>query len=313
MGKRKKLTAHNLIRPALEALIERIQRDAKRVVGSKDDDEAVHDFRVGLRRLRTLLRAARTVYGKKKVKRLEAQAKAFGDATSALRDAEVLADTLGATALDEPAQQVSSVWLAQVQSGEAELRAAAVDLIRGPDLGAMCEAVRKMLRSGPVREQTVGKFAEARFDDVRFGVRELLPVAPADIDRLHRLRIRFKRLRYTCEMLAQFMTVIDATGTRRKEREHARHAGTRFATTGRNAARMQKALGLLHDADQALLALAGAEMSEDDRLVIRGALTTLRGRIAQKSIEQLAKLPKRIVGTESVVAITGETQQPAPA
>lgn len=310
MGKHPKLTAHDLIRPAVDGLLERIQSDADRIVRVADDDEAVHDFRVGLRRLRTILRASRTIYGKKKVKRLEAAAKAFGDATSALRDAEVLEDTLRSAILDNRARVASEAWLDEVKAGEAALRDAAIALIEGPDLEAMCATTRKMLRAGPVAQPVIADYSAARFDDVRGGVRALLPVRDDDVDRLHRLRIRFKRLRYTCELLAQFMTVMDATGPRKKDRARAHQAATRFSSTARDAARMQKELGLLHDADQALLSLSSAPLPAPDRESIETALLDLRGRLVRKSITQLQKLPKRIVGRGPTV-VTVETPLPA--
>lgn len=306
MVRRGKLTAHELVRPAMTSLLVRIESDARRVVGQHDDEEAVHDFRVGLRRLRTMLRASRRLYGKTKVKRLEAAAKAFGDATSALRDAEVLDDTLRLAALDAHAQTVAAAWLGEVKAREADLRAGAVALINGPELAAMCTAARKMIAVEPKRNHAVSDYADDRFDDVRDGVRELLPVQGSDIERLHKLRIRFKRVRYTCEMLAQFMHVVDATGTRKKHRARALAAAGRFAESARLAARMQKELGLLHDADQAIIGLGRATMSDDDRAAVERALLALRARLVSRSLTLLAKVPDSIVGSGPVV-VTGET------
>src|SRR5262249_31837913 len=71
------LTAHQLLGPTLIELVDTARAASARVEesfrGQKGasgatgalDPEAVHDFRVALRRLRTLLRVARKVYGKK--------------------------------------------------------------------------------------------------------------------------------------------------------------------------------------------------------------------------------------------------------
>jgi CHAD domain-containing protein len=53
-----------------------------------DDTEAVHDFRVALRRLRSLLKAHRPRLGRK-VEKLRRKLGAIADKTSAARDAEV--------------------------------------------------------------------------------------------------------------------------------------------------------------------------------------------------------------------------------
>lgn len=312
MGRRSKLTAHSLVRPAVEGLLDRARSAADRVVRELDDDEAVHDFRVALRRLRTILRASRKVYGKKRVKRLEALAKEFGDATSALRDAEVLEDTLRAAILDNHARAAAATWLDTVKAKEGDLRSAAVALLETRGLEDLFVGTRRLLTDGPRRDPLVAEYAESAFDAVREGVRELLPVEPTDVDRLHRLRIRFKRLRYTAEMLAQFMTVIDATGPAKKQRREAHKLATRFSSTARDAARMQKELGLLHDADQALALVTVADIPAEARAAMLTALTDLRRRLVERSLTLLGKLPRRIVGDGPVV-VTAETPQRAPA
>lgn len=304
MARRKKLTAHSLVRPAVEGLLERARSAADRVVWELDDDEAVHDFRVALRRLRTILRASREVYGKKRIKRLEALAKEFGDATSALRDAEVLEDTLRAALLDNRARAAAATWLDTVKAKEGDLRHAAVALLEAPGLEQLFADTRRVLADGPRSEPLVSDYAERGFLAVRDGVRELLPVAPDDVERLHRLRIRFKRLRYTSEMLAQFMTVLSATDPIKKQREDADDLATRFSSAARDAARMQKELGLLHDADRALAVVSDADIPAADRAAMLTALTDLRRRLVERSLNLLGKLPRRIVGDEPVVVAT---------
>ena len=294
----------------MTSLVERIQEDADRVVRNRQDDEAVHDFRVGLRRMRSLLRVSRGIYGARRVKRLEASAKSFGDGTGALRDAEVLEETLRRASLDGQGQQASSRWLADVRSTEAELRAQVGELIAGPSLGALCADAMRLVEHPPKRDQRVPEFADACFSKVRGGVRELLPVAGRDVDRLHRLRIRFKRLRYTCETLAQFVTVFDAT--HRKKRSAYRRRARKFSSVARDAARMQKELGLLHDADMALISLRDTSMPAETRIAIEPALVELRSGLLDRSLTQLRQLPKRVVGKGAAV-VTAEKSRPSPA
>ncbi len=309
MTKATRLTAHSLIRPALEGLLERTRSAADRVIRDRQDEEAVHDFRVALRRLRTILQTSRAVYGKKRVKRLEALAKAFGDATSALRDAEVLEDTLRAAILDNRAQEAAAVWLREAKRQEGEMREQAVALVAGEELGELSNLIRRLLAGGPKRDPLVTDYADAGYEAVRQGVLELLPIGADDIEGLHRLRIRFKRLRYTSEMLTQFMTVIDATGRSKRERETAHKLAARYAAVARDASRMQKELGLLHDADQALAAVGTAPLEEPERVAIVTALSDLRRRLALRSLERLDKLPPRIVGETPVAG--GEPTAPS--
>ena len=302
MGRGAIVTAHGLVRPAVEGFLERVEAAADRVVSGADDEEAVHDFRVALRRLRTILRASRGVYGKSRTAPLEAAAKRFGDATGALRDAEVLEDTLNAALLDNRAQKAAATWLTAVRQSETALRADARALIAGGALSELVTNTRSLMARPPKSDTTVRAYAEGCFDAVRAGVRELLPVREDDVERLHRLRIRFKRLRYTSEMLAQFMTLRESAGPKKKQRERAQKLAERYARAARNASRMQKELGLLHDADQALIALNTADINDDARRDIATAVMDLRGRRVVRSLEALTDLPKSLVGSGEIIA-----------
>ncbi len=86
--------------PQVSAWLEQLQGAVTRVKSSKDA-EAVHDLRVTLRRTRSLLRVVRTVYGQFHVNLIRVEFKRVADATSALRDAEVLRETLGLLEMDD--------------------------------------------------------------------------------------------------------------------------------------------------------------------------------------------------------------------
>jgi hypothetical protein len=114
-------TAEEVLGPLLLSLIESVRLTAQRVIGSgapeagaaQEGDEAVHDFRVALRRLRTLLRPARWIYGKKRVRRIADGLRAFAATTGELRDQEVLRETLGALALGDDVRAAVEAWLAR--------------------------------------------------------------------------------------------------------------------------------------------------------------------------------------------------------
>ena len=78
-----------------------LRRDAEAVQGAlwrlelaPEDEEAVHDLRVGIRRMRTFLRACVWLYRRSTVERLAGELRAVAQATNALRDEEVLVETL---------------------------------------------------------------------------------------------------------------------------------------------------------------------------------------------------------------------------
>src|SRR4051794_1842066 len=68
-------------------LLERASTAARRL--DKDDPEALHDFRVALRRLRTHQKAYQDVLGRAATKKLRKRLKKIARATNASRDVEV--------------------------------------------------------------------------------------------------------------------------------------------------------------------------------------------------------------------------------
>ncbi|XXY45397.1 CHAD domain-containing protein [Sorangium sp. So ce269] len=132
-----KLSAAEFLGPVLLSNIERVRADARRVVatsaqgeGAEPDVEAVHDFRVALRRLRTLLKPARRIYGKRRLRPIAEGLREFARATGTLRDEEVLRETLTALELGEEARTAVDAWVARRSHREHEARAHIVELLR---------------------------------------------------------------------------------------------------------------------------------------------------------------------------------------
>src|ERR1700690_2570458 len=86
-----------LLTRKLRALDAELAGAVPRVLGATDD-EAIHDLRVAIRRLRTLLKLARP-----HANAVRAAFTAVHRATGTLRDAEVLDETLASIASDQPA------------------------------------------------------------------------------------------------------------------------------------------------------------------------------------------------------------------
>jgi CHAD domain-containing protein len=279
----KTTSAHDLVKPSAARLVERIRAAAIRVTTDRNDDEGVHDFRVGLRRLRTVLRASRGLYGKRRMRELEARFKQFGDATNALRDAEVLTDTVVSSPLVDTSETPVRAWLEARRRAADDLRDDAIRLLRDDVLAGAFEDLRVAVHKRPDKDMPAHRFAARRLAAGRAGVAELLPIARDDVAGLHRLRIRFKRLRYTAEMLERFMKAVKG-GKKRKNAPYARVA--------KHAQQMQKELGLLHDADVALETVAAdGDLAPEHRAALTTALLELRGQLVDRCLERLSRLP----------------------
>ncbi|MDC0680452.1 CHAD domain-containing protein [Sorangium atrum] len=303
-----RLSARDFLGPVLLSHIERVRADARRVVtgseqGAEPDAEAVHDFRVSLRRLRTLLKPARRIYGRRRLRPVAEGLREFARATGALRDEEVLRETLTALDLDEAARAAVAGWVAQRARREREARAHIVELLQQDrpddtgvaqadapaegDTGATqtyAPAEGERLRLEPhlarlerrisrrkARKRGAEALARRAIGDALDDVRTLAASDPGDGAAMHALRIRFKRLRYSAETFSPLF-------------------GERAERTAKSASRMQRRLGQLHDADEALAQMTRAEaLAPDARAAVIEALAAERARLAHKATEELAR------------------------
>jgi CHAD domain-containing protein len=170
-----------------------------RVVGSSDD-EAIHDLRVAIRRLRTMLKMARPLFGRWHA---DVVRRAFADvmkATGELRDEEVLEETLDGLS-DDPA---FTAWVHAREARERKLRRAVIARIERGEL----DRARLMLKAllvfpfDPKRNMELSKFARRTVERARRTVEKGRDVPAHDMVGLHELRISYKELRYSIELLA---------------------------------------------------------------------------------------------------------------
>lgn len=235
-------------------------------VMSEPDDDAIHDMRVAIRRLRTLLEISRTVFGRWHT---DAVRSAFADvmrATGELRDEEVLRETLeGASSAPGFAR-----WVKHRQTRETRLRAAVVRRLTRGEL----DRARLMLKAllvfpvDPDRDTPLGRFARKTVDRARRRVEKRRDVEPDDAEGLHELRIAYKKLRYAIELLEEALP-IDARALLEP------------------AVVFQKRLGEVHDADVAIEAIRAGDPAA------RGALTE---EVRQEALASLEALRKKRIG-----------------
>ncbi len=253
-----KIPADLLVRPAEEAVrrlalvqLERASAARKQLVEG-DREEALHDFRVALRRLRSLLRSHRSSFAvefpRKALRRLAALARD----TNPGRDAEVQLAWVESFAEElKPAERAGHRELARelAQRRDESYRKVEREIVRdfngiAEDLGARLVAYRVAVDlERPARPAS---FAAATRAALTRSAGELLEKlgeieSVADETAGHAARIAAKRLRYIAEPVAPWITASQRPVELLKE--------------------LQDLLGELHDG-QLLAALVGQALAE---------------------------------------------------
>jgi CHAD domain-containing protein len=260
-----------------------------RVVESSDD-EAIHDLRVAIRRLRTMLKVARPLYGRWHA---DVVRRAFADvmrATGELRDEEVLEETLeGASA-----HASFTTWLTSRQARERKLRRAVVTRIVRGEL----DRARLMLKAllvfplEPKRDVDLARFARKTVDRARRAVEKRRDVQPDDVQGLHDLRIAYKELRYSIELLAEALP-LDARAML--------EPSTVF----------QKRLGEIHDVDVAIDAIKTARrLPQIAREEALASLESVRAKRIAKYLKEHDPLRAAAEAAEAAEAAQADASPP---
>ena len=233
--------------------------DAARRLHEGTDPDALHDFRVGLRRARTALRAFRPWLGERPPRKLEKKLKRLAKATNAQRDAEVQIEWLESKReLLAPNRRGAGLeylvdWIRTHADGidaqelVARYRRASQKLARA--LGTYTRRVEP----DPSGQVAFGATMAALLRDQLEVLRQRLDAIQDALDEkaTHSARIAAKRLRYLMEPL-----------------RGNRHADTREAV--KHLKQLQDVLGDLHDAHvlahEIEDALASAEAERARRL-----------------------------------------------
>jgi triphosphatase len=180
-------------RAVAEAALAQIETNARGALVS-DDAEFLHQLRVGLRRLRAALRAFRDVLPSKTTKNLKRSLAKLSPKLGAARDWDVLVARL-------EAHRASPRLLHKAQARRAAARRLARRALVSKRFAGIGPAVRS-LKAADSRA-TLAQFAADALDRAH---RKLVTQADgADwsaASARHALRIRVKRLRYSCEFFA---------------------------------------------------------------------------------------------------------------
>jgi CHAD domain-containing protein/CYTH domain-containing protein len=228
----------------LQDRLDRVVQAAGRL-GNDDDAEALHDFRVAIRRLRSLLRIYRELTNEAVPRRLRRQLRRIGRATNLSRDLQVKLGWLSQqTDTLRPRERTGQRWLEKrlgVEQGTADDEA--LTLLRG-ELPVLQKGLGNRLAELPFRiHDQAPRYAGL----TAVLLRELTHELEQHLDRVatiedqeeaHDARIAGKRIRYLLEPLTLVFPLAADLVDRLKA--------------------LQDLLGEMHDADVAALLIASA-------------------------------------------------------
>jgi CHAD domain-containing protein len=279
------------------------------------DPEYLHDLRVATRRLRSALRLLGGVVGPKRCDTLRAELGWIGQILGAVRDLDVFIWNLQAQArrLAE-AGTIAGLLVAELGRQRAPARDALVAALTSRRFASLMRQLEALVSSSPPRlgqgehstlvcEAAPNLIRRAQKRVLRLG-RTIGPDSPAAD--LHRLRILFKRLRYTCEFFRE--AFVDPASDKDPLADYI-PAMVRF----------QDCLGEHQDAVVAMRriqALATDMVRQGtlppERLMDLGGLVQVQREIARKRRGRLAKLWSRFdrASVRKRLAALGGTEQP---
>jgi CHAD domain-containing protein len=193
-------------RQIVAAALEQMQANAPRV--ATGSDEYLHQFRVGLRRLRGCVRLLRDLFDEKTAAAIRADSRWLSRLTGNARDWDVfVAETLPALAatleVRESANEARAAARARLRVALESSRHAAFNLRFARWLARPAQA-----SSGTMRADAMAALERQHHKALR-AVQGLAGLSPAQ---RHRVRIRLKRLRYACDALASLFPRAAADG-----------------------------------------------------------------------------------------------------
>jgi CHAD domain-containing protein/CYTH domain-containing protein len=185
--------------------------EARKRLAEGDEGEALHDFRVGLRRLRSSLRAYRRWLQGSVSRALLDELGDMASSTNAGRDAEVALEWLAAQRSELNARQRAGLSWQMVRLEAQRQESYSGVLSRVSDFDRLEKRLRKHLAAYATRVQVehpqlaspfatvVAPLIEEHAADLQASLAEVKTAE--DEDEAHRARIRGKRLRYLLEPL----------------------------------------------------------------------------------------------------------------
>jgi CHAD domain-containing protein len=167
------------------------------------DPEELHQMRVAVRRLRAVLRAARSMFAAKPIEALRTELKWLGTALGSRRDLDVMRDYLHreVAALDVADRGVGRALIRRLDRTWTQSRDEVLAALDSPRYFTLLDHIEEAIVQPPVVDADVSltDLAEREFKKLRKRVRAI-PETPTDAE-LHEIRIRTKRARYATELV----------------------------------------------------------------------------------------------------------------
>lgn len=237
---------------------------------SSEDPEYVHQFRVALRRLNTLIKFFRPVLDGDLAEFWSESLKGLAGLTGEARDLDVMLETVLKPMRSGNHSKAEKALIENAIQACKKARKAAEKAVGKLETGQQLLQFSRDIELLPNRGQTgdIEQFAEARLRKMHRNAVKRLKLARKSLtpENAHRLRISLKHLRYSCEFCAP---LFDAPGM------------LEFAKA---VALLQDELGVVNDLHMALIRLA--EWAETDK-----TLREARDFIAER---HTAKIPRKL-------------------
>jgi CHAD domain-containing protein len=171
------------------------------------DEDAVHDTRVAVQRLRSTLRTFRPLFGRTRAASVRAELRWFADLLGGLRDSHVMANRLATALSSEPSELVVGPVAVRVRSELAAETARhhreLTEHLGGPRYATLVASVAGLVDEvAPHGARRCRGLARRALRRARRRLDAAVSAAPAERDAaLHRARRAVKRARYAVEVL----------------------------------------------------------------------------------------------------------------
>jgi CHAD domain-containing protein len=193
------LTPNQLLLDALEKRWETCRVQFKRCK-AEFSNEAVHDLRVALRRLLSLVRLLHDVSPRKRLRRLSRALKDQLDQFDDLRDTQVMLAEVSETIIKLPQLQAFQAHLQETEKRELKKLRKRLKKLDLKEVASRVGRTRESLTAGE-KVDGVAPILQS-VDEAYLKTRQrLVRVDPAQPATIHRVRVAFKKFRYMVEIV----------------------------------------------------------------------------------------------------------------
>lgn len=244
-----------------------LRAEAATVAG---DVEALHDFRVTLRRLRVWLRVSEPFFVEYPLRRWERSLRMIQKALGPARDADIAVAYVIRNRRDGTGQHV----LTRLKKFRATRKQSATRLLKSVIWVRMKDRLRRFWREIPAKghcdeNELFERALEILRKTLKKVKRQAQKADPGDTQGVHQLRIVVRRMRYLAEFFEPFM-------------------GSALGQLAGEMKKTQDLLGAVHDLDVVLSVLSRIRVKEARE--IRKKVSTCRGALARSLPEAFRSL-----------------------